>query len=161
MIDYICVCVCARVCVHTLAQLLSHAWLFVTPMDCSPSGSSVHGISQVRILEKVAISSSRGPSQPRDWILVSCVLHCQADSFIAPSEKPIDYINLSYLNLTTLCSRHHFTDEDTEAQRDWVISPEPHSWYSPEPRFDPSRLDSNLKASALLYDINSAGLRGL
>ena len=29
-------------------------------MDCSPSGSSVHGISQARILEKVAISSSRG-----------------------------------------------------------------------------------------------------
>ena len=33
-------------------------------MDCSPSGSSVHGISQVRILEWVAISSSRGSSQP-------------------------------------------------------------------------------------------------
>ena len=32
-------------------------------MDCSPPGSSVHGISQVRILECVAISSSRGSSQ--------------------------------------------------------------------------------------------------
>ena len=30
------------------------------PMDCSPSGFSVHGISQTRILEQVAISSSRG-----------------------------------------------------------------------------------------------------
>ena len=36
------------------------------PMDCSPPGSSVHGISQARILEWVAISSSRGSSQPRD-----------------------------------------------------------------------------------------------
>jgi len=36
------------------------------PMDCSPSGSSVHGISQARILEQVAISFSRGSSQPRD-----------------------------------------------------------------------------------------------
>ena len=35
-------------------------------MDCSPSGSSVHGILQEKILEQVAISSSRGSSQPRD-----------------------------------------------------------------------------------------------
>ena len=35
-------------------------------MDCSPPGSSVHGISQARILEWVAISSSRGSSWPRD-----------------------------------------------------------------------------------------------
>ena len=33
-------------------------------MDCSPPGSSVHGISQSRILEWVAISLSRGSSQP-------------------------------------------------------------------------------------------------
>ena len=35
------------------------------PMDCSPPGSSVHGISQARILEWVAMSSSRGSSHPR------------------------------------------------------------------------------------------------
>ena len=32
------------------------------PMDCSPPGSSVHEISQARILERVAISFSRGPA---------------------------------------------------------------------------------------------------
>ena len=32
------------------------------PLDCSPPGSSVHRISQARILEQVAISSSRGSS---------------------------------------------------------------------------------------------------
>ena len=37
------------------------------PMDCSPSGLSVHRISQARILEWVAISSSKGFSWPRDW----------------------------------------------------------------------------------------------
>ena len=42
-------------------------------MDCSPPGSSVHGIFQVRILEWVAISFSRGSSQPRDWTWVSCI----------------------------------------------------------------------------------------
>ena len=36
------------------------------PLDCSPPGSSVHGIFQLRILEWVAISSSSGSSQPRD-----------------------------------------------------------------------------------------------
>ena len=35
------------------------------PMDCSPPGSSVHGVFQARILEWVAISFSRGSSQPR------------------------------------------------------------------------------------------------
>ena len=42
------------------------------PMDRSPPGSSVHGIPQARVLEWVAIPFSRGSSQPRDWILVSC-----------------------------------------------------------------------------------------
>ena len=36
------------------------------PMDCSPPGSSVHGIPQARILEQVAIPFSRGSSPLRD-----------------------------------------------------------------------------------------------
>jgi len=36
------------------------------PINCTPPGSSVHGILQARILEWVAISFSRGSSQPRD-----------------------------------------------------------------------------------------------
>ena len=39
--------------------------------DCSPPGSSVSGILQTRILEWVAMPSSRGSSQPRDWTQVS------------------------------------------------------------------------------------------
>ena len=42
-------------------------------MDCSPPGSSVHEIFQARILEWVAISFSRGSSQPRDRNQVSCI----------------------------------------------------------------------------------------
>ena len=41
------------------------------PMDCSLSGSSVHGIFQARIPEWVAISFSRGSSWPRGWTRVS------------------------------------------------------------------------------------------
>ena len=44
------------------------------PIDCSPPGSSVHGgILQARILEWVAMPSSRGSSQPRDQTHVSCI----------------------------------------------------------------------------------------
>ena len=59
-----------RQCVWLVAQLCP------TPcnlMDYSPPGSSVHGILQARILEWVALPSSRGSSQPRDWTQVSCI----------------------------------------------------------------------------------------
>ena len=42
-------------------------------IDCSPSGSSVHGIFQARILELVAVSFPRGPSQPRDQTHITCI----------------------------------------------------------------------------------------
>ena len=45
------------------------------PMDCSPPGSSVYGIFQARILEQVAISSSKGYYPPRDQTRISCFLH--------------------------------------------------------------------------------------
>ena len=43
------------------------------PMNCSPLDSSVHGISQARILERVAIFFSRGSSRTRDQTRVSCM----------------------------------------------------------------------------------------
>ena len=42
-------------------------------MDCSPPGSSVHGILQARALEWVAISFSRGSSQPTDQTHISSI----------------------------------------------------------------------------------------
>ena len=44
------------------------------PMDCSLPGSSAHGISQVRILEWVAISFSGRSSQLRNWTHFSCLV---------------------------------------------------------------------------------------
>ena len=63
---------------ETLAhhRYLVHAKLCLTlgnPMDCSLRGSYVHEILQARILEWVAISSSRASSQSRDQTHVSCV----------------------------------------------------------------------------------------
>ena len=43
------------------------------PMDYSSPGSSVHGISQKRILEWIAVSFSRGSSWPRDVTCISCI----------------------------------------------------------------------------------------
>ena len=56
-----------------IVQGLSYIWLFCNPVDCSPPGFSILGISQARILEWVAISFSRGSSWPRDWTWVSCI----------------------------------------------------------------------------------------
>ena len=60
------------------------------PMDCSPPSSSVHGIFQARILECIAISSSRGSSQPRDWGHISCIYSIEGRFLTAePLKKPI------------------------------------------------------------------------
>ena len=58
---------------QSLELLLSCVQLFCDPMDCSPPGSSVHVISQARILEWVAISFSKGFSLPRDQTDISCI----------------------------------------------------------------------------------------
>ena len=73
------VCVCS----------LSRTWL-CDPMDCGPPGFSVHGISQAKILEWVAISSSRGSSWPRDGICLLHLLHGQADSL--PTALPRKWV---------------------------------------------------------------------
>ena len=80
-------------CVH--AKLLqSYSTLCDPPMDCSPPGSSVHGILQARILEWIAMPFSRGSSQPRNRTSISYV-SCtgQAASLqIPPPGKPITYL---------------------------------------------------------------------
>ena len=50
-------------CVYSVAQL---CLTLCYPMDCSPAGSSAHGIYQARTLECTAISYSRGSSQLRN-----------------------------------------------------------------------------------------------
>ena len=57
---------------YLCTQLESCVQLFCDLMDCSPPGSSVHGICQARLLEQIAILFSRGYPQCRDWSCVSC-----------------------------------------------------------------------------------------
>ena len=54
--------------------LVAQSCLFCNPIDCSPPGSSVDGILQVRILEWVVIPFSRGSSPSRDQTQVSCTV---------------------------------------------------------------------------------------
>ena len=68
------------------AQLLQSCLTFCDPMDHSPPGSSVCGISQARRLEWIAIPSSRASSRPRDQTHVSCIF-CIAGRFF-PTEPP-------------------------------------------------------------------------
>ena len=64
------------------------------PLDCSPPGSSVHGILQERILEWIAISSSRGilPTQGLNLSLL-CFLYCRQILYLlrCPERKYLDY----------------------------------------------------------------------
>ena len=58
-------------CTH--AKSLQSCLTLCNPMDCHPPGSSVHGVSQARILEWLALASSGGSSQPRNRTCLSCV----------------------------------------------------------------------------------------
>ena len=65
-------CSCLSVCMHACSVAQSCLTL-CNPMGCRPSGSSVHGIFQARIVQWVAISYSKGSSQPRDRTHISCI----------------------------------------------------------------------------------------
>ena len=79
------ICVCAK--------LLHSCPTFYHPMDCSPPGSSVHGIFQGRILEWVAMPFSRKSSLPRDWTWVFCI----AGRFFALSHQGRSFIILHHV----------------------------------------------------------------
>ena len=77
---------------HQYVCLLGHSsriWL-CDPMDCSPPGSSVHGILQARKLEWVAMPSSRESSPPRDRIHISWV-SCIGQKFVPLSPFSLQY----------------------------------------------------------------------
>ena len=61
-------------CTITWSEVTQSCPILCNPMDCSLTGSSIHGIFQARILEWVAISFSRRSSQPGDWTQVSLIV---------------------------------------------------------------------------------------
>jgi len=81
-----------NLCCMRAKLLQSHLTLW-DPMDCSPSGSSVHGILQARILEWLAVPSSKGSSQPRDQTHISSLKSPElAGRFCTPKLNNIKWI---------------------------------------------------------------------
>ena len=80
MIRCVCVCSVVQLC-PTLCD----------PIDCSPPGSTVHGIFQARILEWVSISYSKGSFQPKHRTHVSCIA-----SGLLPRGKPLETTKVAF-----------------------------------------------------------------
>ena len=79
---------------------LSHVWLFVTLWTAAPPGSSVHGILQTRILEWVAMPSSRASSPPRDWTHVFYIPALAGGFFTTSASCKAHMLN-------AFCDRNH------------------------------------------------------
>ena len=104
------------------------------PMDCSPPGSSVHGISQARILEWVAISFSRGSSWHRDWtrtFCISCIsrwnlYNCASWEALYNTYYPLKYHTVTCLMFPTL---HRFgADLFTRAHKSVSCTVDAHTY---------------------------------
>ena len=109
--QYIHVCIvfkCLQCCVgfcHALPCLAAQLCLtFCTSMDCSPPGSSVHGILQTRVLEWGAILFSRGSSQPRDWTGVSCIAGSFFTAWAIREAQTTIQISCNYMYICSLNS---------------------------------------------------------
>ena len=94
------------VCVHT--QSLQACPTLWAPMDCSPPGSSVHGILQTRILEWVAMPFSGASPPPSDQTHVSCGC-CTAGWFFTsePPGKPRHWCGISWILFRVNLFQHH------------------------------------------------------
>ena len=131
--EFCCCCLVTKSC-PTLCNL----------MDCSPPGSSVHGISQARMLEWVAISFSRGPSQTRESNL--CLLHWQVDSFLLSYQRSLIHTGLSSVQLLSrvrlfatpwTVARHAPLSMGFSRQECWSGLPFPSPGDLPNPGIEP------------------------
>ena len=71
------------ICICSVSSVVQSCLSLCDCMDCSPPGSSVHWILQVRTLEWVAMPSSRGSSWPRNQTPISCVSSIEGGFFTA------------------------------------------------------------------------------
>ena len=88
------------------AQSLQSCPALCDSLDCSPPGSSVHGIFQARILEWVAMPSSRGSSWPRGRIWVSSIFCIAGGFFTCWATRDAPYFNCTSLLYLCLPKNH-------------------------------------------------------
>ena len=91
-------------------------------MDNSPSDSSIHGILQARILEWVAIPSSRGSSRPRDQTHVSCSSWL-AGGFFTTWEARLPHMNYKYYPLILRSVTDLLRSYQPHSMPAWEIGP--------------------------------------
>ena len=78
--------------IHACVLVCSVMLTLCDPMNCRLPGSSIHGISKARILEWVAISFSRGSSQPRNWTSVFCIARWILYHWVTMEALRLDFI---------------------------------------------------------------------
>ena len=88
---------------------------FVRPHGVQSSGSSVYGILQARLVEWVAISSSRESSQPRDRTHASCV-SCTGRWVLYHSGHLENPLPVMVTNVS-ICSQSLLSSEETDDNR--------------------------------------------
>ena len=98
-------------CVCSVIQSCLILW---DPMNYSPPGSSVHGILQSRILEWVAMPSSRESFWPRDWTHISCIGRWFFTT--EPPGKPEEITNPPLPHWKTDRQTHTHTDTHTHLE---------------------------------------------
>ena len=125
-----------KVCAQSLSCLT-----LCDPMDCSLPGSSVHGTLQARILEWVAISSSKGSSWPKDWTHISCI----GRQVLLPPNYSGSFSQRAPSITGSLC---HMTVNTQQCWAEWVAGADPESnaqpgacWASGPVQCAPSRAD--------------------
>ena len=91
------VCVCVRVCVFSRLVMS-----LCDPVDYSPPGSSVHGVSQARILEWIAIFSSKGSNQPKDQTPGSPALQADSLCYSASKRSKVGSFVETWVNLASV-----------------------------------------------------------
>ena len=133
-----------RVCTALMRHVNEWAQLCLTlcdPVDCSPSGSSVHGILQERILEWVAIFPPGESSWPRVWTQISCIscigrrnLYCYAICEARSWDIALGYkikIGRKYSECSDSCQAFFFFSL-TSVLLLWLISLSHSLWFSHE-----------------------------
>ena len=102
--------------VHSSVVLVAQSCLTLwVPLDCSPPGSSVHGILLARILGWIAMPSSKISSWPRDWTWVSCIagrlftVWATREAVVAQMVNPILYYTILYFKYSTYYTILYFS----------------------------------------------------
>ena len=132
------------------------------PTDCGPPGSSVHGLLQTRILEWVAMPSSRGSSPPRDWTQVS---HTTGGFFtIWATREPLrtKAQNVNYTSLSGALTSSYQQPwmptvpglpEAVASKHHWTST----SWEGREKETNPHTPEVSFMCSYQVIDFNSMG----